>query len=156
MNITRIGVDLAKNVFQVHGVNRQGEMVVRKQLRRTQMLDWFGKLAPCLVGMEACGSAHYWAREFSKLGHDARLMAPQFVKPYVKRGKNDANDAEAIREAVSLPTLRFVAAKTVEQQTMQAEHRIRARLVRSRTALSNEIRGLLSEFGVIVPTSLGA
>ena len=156
MNITRIGVDLAKHVFQVHGVNRQGEMVVRKQLRRTQMLDWFGKLAPCLVGMEACGSAHYWARELSKLGHDARLMAAQFVKPYVKRGKNDANDAEAICEAVSRPTMRFVAAKTVEQQTMQAEHRIRARLVRSRTALSNEIRGLLSEFGVIVPTSLGA
>jgi transposase len=156
MNITRIGVDLAKNVFQVHGVNRQGEIVVRKQLRRTQMLDWFGKLAPCLVGMEACGSAHYWARELSKLGHDVRLMAPQFVKPYVKRGKNDANDAEAICEAVSRPTMRFVAAKTVEQQTMQAEHRIRARLVRSRTALSNEIRGLLSEFGVIVPTSLGA
>lgn len=156
MNITRIGVDLAKNVFQVHGVNRQGEIVVRKQLRRTQMLDWFGKLAPCLVGMEACGSAHYWARELSKLGHGVRLMAPQFVKPYVKRGKNDANDAEAICEAVSRPTMRFVAAKTVEQQTMQAEHRIRARLVRSRTALSNEIRGLLSEFGVIVPTSLGA
>lgn len=156
MNITRIGVDLAKNVFQVHGVNRQGEIVVRKQLRRTQMLDWFGKLAPCLVGMEACGSAHYWARELSKLGHDVRLMAPQFVKPYVKRGKNDANDAEAICEAVSRPTMRFVAAKTVEQQTMQAEQRIRARLVRSRTALSNEIRGLLSEFGVIVPTSLGA
>jgi transposase len=156
MNITRIGVDLAKNVFQVHGVNRQGETVVRKQLRRTQMLDWFGKLAPCLIGMEACGSAHHWARELSRLGHDVRLMAPQFVKPYVKRGKNDANDAEAICEAVSRPNMRFVAAKSVEQQTMQAEHRIRARLVKSRTALSNEIRGLLAEFGVIVPASLGA
>lgn len=156
MNITRIGVDLAKNLFQVHGVNRQGEIVVRKQLRRAQMLDWFGKLAPCLIGMEACGSAHYWARELSKLGHDVRLMAPQFVKPYVKRGKNDANDAEAICEAVSRPAMRFVAIKTAAQQTMQAEHRIRARLVRARTALSNEIRGLLAEFGVIVPTSLGA
>lgn len=156
MNITRIGVDLAKNVFQVHGVNRQDEVVVRKQLRRAQVLDWFGKLEPCLVGMEACGSAHYWARKLSGLGHDVRLIAPQFVKPYVKRGKNDANDAEAICEAVSRPNMRFVAAKTVEQQTMQAEHRIRARLVKSRTALSNEIRGLLSEFGVIVPTSLGA
>jgi len=156
MNITRIGVDLAKNVFQVHGVNRQGEIVVKKQLRRTQMLDWFGKLAPCLIGMEACGSAHYWARELGKCGHDVRLMAPQFVKPYVKRGKNDANDAEAICEAVSRPSMRFVAVKTVAQQTLQAEHRIRARLVRSRTALSNEIRGLLAEFGVIVPTSLGA
>lgn len=156
MNITRIGVDLAKNVFQVHGVNRQGEIVVKKQLRRTQMLDWFGKLTPCLIGMEACGSAHYWARELGKFGHDVRLMAPQFVKAYVKRGKNDANDAEAICEAASRPNMRFVAAKTVAQQTLQAEHRIRARLVKSRTALSNEIRGLLSEFGVIVPTSLGA
>jgi transposase len=106
--------------------------------------------------MEACGSAHHWTRELSRLGHDVRLMAPQFVKPYVKRGKNDANDAEAICEAVSRPNMRFVAAKSVKQQTMQAEHRIRARLVRSRTALSNEIRGLLSEFGIIVPTSLGA
>lgn len=156
MNITRIGVDLAKNVFQVHGVNRQGEIVVRKQLRRGQLLDWFSKLAPCQVGMEACGSAHHWARELGRLGHDVRLMAPQFVKPYVKRGKNDANDAEAICEAVSRPNMRFVAAKTVEQQTLQAEHRIRARLVKSRTSLSNEIRGLLSEFGIIVPTSLGA
>lgn len=156
MNITRIGVDLAKNVFQVHGVNRQGEVVVRKQLRRGQLLDWFSKLAPCQVGMEACGSAHHWARELGRLGHDVRLMAPQFVKPYVKRGKNDANDAEAICEAVSRPNMRFVAAKTVEQQTLQAEHRIRSRLVKSRTSLSNEIRGLLSEFGIIVPTSLGA
>ena len=156
MNITRIGVDLAKNVFQVHGVNRQGEVAVRKQLRRAQMLDWFGKLAPCLIGMEACGSAHYWAREWSRLGHDVRLMAPQFVNPYVKRGKNDANDAEAICEAVSRPNMRFVAVKSAAQQTRQAEHRIRARLVRSRTALANEIRGLLAEFGVIVPTSLGA
>ena len=156
MNITRIGVDLAKNVFQVHGVNRQGEVAVRKQLRRAQMLDWFGKLAPCLIGMEACGSAHYWAREWSRLGHDVRLMAPQFVNPYVKRGKNDANDAEAICEAVSRPNMRFVAVKSAAQPTMQAEHRIRARLVRSRTALANEIRGLLAEFGVIVPTSLGA
>ena len=156
MKVTTIGIDLAKNVFQVHGVNRQGEVVVRKQLRRGQLLDWFSKLAPCQVGMEACGSAHHWARELGRLGHDVRLMAPQFVKPYVKRGKNDANDAEAICEAVSRPNMRFVAAKTVEQQTLQAEHRIRSRLVKSRTSLSNEIRGLLSEFGIIVPTSLGA
>jgi transposase len=156
MNITRIGVDLAKNVFQVHGVNRQGEVVVRKQLRRAQMLTWFGKLSPCLIGMEACGSAHYWARELGKLGHDARLMPPQFVKPYVKRGKNDANDAEAICEAVSRPNMRFVAVKSAAQQTLQAEHRIRARQVRSRTALGNEIRGLLAEFGIIVPASLAA
>jgi transposase len=156
MNVTRIGVDLAKNVFQVHGVNRHGEVVVRKQLRRSQLLDWFGKLAPCRVGMEACGGAHHWARELARLGHDVRLMAPQFVKPYVKRGKNDANDAEAICEAVGRPNMRFVTLKTVEQQTLQAEHRIRARLVRARTAASNEIRGLLAEFGIVAPTSLGA
>ena len=156
MNMTRIGVDLAKNVFQLHGVNRQGEVVLNKQLRRAQVLDWFRRQPPCRVGMEACGSAHYWARELGRLGHDVRLMAPQFVKPYVKRGKNDANDAAAICEAVSRPSMRFVAIKTIEQQTLQAEHRIRSRLVHARTALSNEIRGLLAEFGIVVPTSLGA
>lgn len=155
MNITRIGIDLAKQVFQLHGVDRHGKVLVRKQLRRAQMLAYFGKLTPCIVGMEACGSAHYWARELGRLGHDVRLMAPQFVKPYVKRGKNDANDAEAICEAVSRPNMRFVTVKTVEQQVMQAEHRIRARLIKTRTALSNEIRGLLAEFGIVVPPSLG-
>lgn len=155
MNITRIGIDLAKHVFQLHGVDRTGKVLVRKQLRRAQMLVYFSKLPPCLIGMEACGSAHYWARELGKLGHDVRMMAPQFVKPYVKSGKNDANDAEAICEAVSRPSMRFVPVKTVEQQVMQAEHRIRARLIRARTALSNEIRGLLAELGIIVPTSMG-
>ncbi len=155
MNITRIGIDLAKQVFQVHGVDRNGKVGVRKQLRRAQMLTYFGKLPPALIGMEACGSAHYWARELSKLGHDVRLMAPQYVKPYVKSGKNDANDAEAICEAVGRPNMRFVAVKTVEQQVMQAEHRIRSRLIKARTALSNEIRGLLGELGIIVATSLG-
>lgn len=154
MNVTRIGIDLAKQVFQVHGVDRTGKVIVRKQLRRNQMLVYFSKLSPVLIGMEACGSAHYWARELGKLGHDARLMAPQFVKPYVKSGKNDANDAEAICEAVGRPNMRFVSVKSVEQQVMQAEHRIRARLIKARTALSNEIRGLLAEFGIIVPTSL--
>lgn len=156
MNLTRIGVDLAKNVFQLLGVDRHGTAVLKKQLRRSQLLDWFRNQPPCLVGMEACGSAHHWARELGKLGFDVRLMSPQFVKPYVKRGKNDANDAEAICEAVSRPNMRFVAVKTVAQQTLQAEHRIRARLIRARTALSNEIRGLLGEFGVVVATSLGA
>jgi transposase len=155
MTIARVGVDLAKLVFQVHGVNRAEKVQQRKQLRRSQMLDYFGKLEPCLIGMEACSSAHYWARELSKFGHDVRLMAPQFVKPYVKSGKNDANDAEAICEAVGRPSMRFVAIKTVEQQVIQAEHRIRSRLVKSRTALTNEIRGFLAEFGVIVAKSLG-
>lgn len=154
MNITRIGIDLAKQVFQLHGVDRDGRVLVRKQLRRAQMLAYFGKLSPCLIGMEACGGAHYWARELSKLGHDVRLMAPQFVKPYVKSGKNDVNDAEAICEAVGRPNMRFVPVKTVEQQVMQAEHRIRARLIKARTALSNEIRGLLAELGIVVPASL--
>jgi len=154
MNVTRIGIDLAKQVFQVHGVDRTGKVIVRKQLRRNQMRVYFSKLSPVLIGMEACGSAHYWARELGKLGHDARLMAPQFVKPYVKSGKNDANDAEAICEAVGRPNMRFVSVKSVEQQVMQAEHRIRARLIKARTALSNEIRGLLAELGIIVPTSL--
>lgn len=155
MTITCMGIDLAKQVFQIHGVGKTGKVFQRKQLRRSQMLDYFGKLEPCLIGMEACGGAHYWARELSKLGHDVRLMAPQFVKPYVKSGKNDANDAEAICEAVGRPTMRFVAIKTVEQQVIQAEHRIRSRLVKSRTALTNEIRGFLAEFGVIVAKSLG-
>lgn len=155
MTITRIGIDLAKQVFQIHGVDRASKVEIRKQLRRSRMLDYFSKLPPCLIGMEACSSAHYWARELSKLGHDVRLMAPQFVKPYVKSGKNDANDAEAICEAVGRPNMRFVAIKTVEQQVIQAEHRIRARLVKSRTALSNEIRGLLAEFGIVVAASIG-
>lgn len=153
MTITRIGIDLAKQVFQIHGVDRASKVQIRKQLRRSRMLDYFSKLPPCLIGMEACSSAHYWARELSKLGHDVRLMAPQFVKPYVKSGKNDANDAEAICEAVGRPNMRFVAIKTVEQQVIQAEHRIRARLVKSRTALNNEIRGLLAEFGIVVAAS---
>jgi transposase len=150
-----MGIDLAKQVFQLYGVDRTGKVLIRKQLRRAQMLDYFSKQIACLIGMEACGGAHYWARELTKLGHDVRLMAPQFVKPYVKSGKNDANDAEAICEAVGRPNMRFVAIKTVEQQVVQAEHRIRARLIRSRTALSNEIRGLLAELGIVVAASLG-
>ncbi len=155
MNITRVGIDLAKQVFQIHGVDRTGKILIRKQLRRAQMLIYFTKLSPCLIGMEACGSSHYWGRELSKLGHDVRLMAAQFVKPYVKSGKNDANDAEAICEAVSRPNMRFVPIKTVAQQVMQAEHCIRARLIKARTALSNEIRSLLAELGIVVPVSLG-
>ena len=156
MNINNLGVDLAKHVFQLHGVDRHGQVVVKKRLRRRQMLSWFADQAPCRVGLEACGGAHYWARELGKLGHEVRLISPQFVKPYVKRGKNDANDAEAICEALSRPSMRFVAVKSTAQQALQAEHRIRARRVRARTALANEVRGLLGEFGIVVPTSLGA
>ena len=155
MTITCMGIDLAKQVFQIHGVNRAEKVQQRRQLRRSQMLAYFSKLEPCLIGMEACSGAYYWARELSKFGHDVRLMAPQFVKPYVKSGKNDANDAEAICEAVSRPTMRFVAIKTVGQQVIQAEHRIRSRLIKSRTALTNEIRGFLAEFGIAVSKSIG-
>lgn len=149
-NIKRIGLDLAKQVFQLHGVDAQEKIVLRKQLRRSQMLEFFKKLPPCLIGMEACGSSHYWARELQKLGHTVKLMAPQFVKPYVKSNKNDANDAEAICEAVSRPTMPFVAIKTVEQQDIQAIHRIRSELIRQRTAKVNQIRGLLAEYGIVV------
>ena len=150
MNIKRIGIDLAKQVFQVHGVDNQEKAVLRKQLRRAQMLDYFQKLPPCLIGMEACSSAHYWARELQKQGHTVKLMAPQFVKPYVKSNKNDANDAEAICEAVARPTMRFVAIKTIAQQDIQALHRIRSELVHQRTAKVNQIRGLLGEYGLVV------
>ncbi len=150
MNIKRIGLDIAKQVFQIHGVDRFEKVLVRKQLRRAQVLDYFKGIAPCLIGIEACGSSHYWARELSQLGHHVKLIPAQFVKPFVKGGKNDANDAEAICEAVGRPSMRFVTIKSVEQQVIQAEHRIRTRLIRARTALSNEIRGLLSEFGIAI------
>ena len=150
MNIKRVGIDLAKDVFQVHGVDSQEKVILRKQFRRVQLLAYFEKLAPCLIGMEACGSAHYWARELQKLGHTVKLMAPQFVKPYVKSNKNDANDAEAICEAVARPTMRFVAVKTIAQQDIQAIHRVRSELVSHRTAKVNQIRGLLAEYGLAV------
>lgn len=151
MKLNRIGVDLAKQVFQVHGVDSHEQVKCRKQLKRHQMLDFFRQLEPCLVVMEACGSAHYWARELRVQGHEVRLIAPQFVKPYVKSGKNDANDAEAICEAGSRPSMRYVEVKNAEQQAGQSVHRIRSRMVRSRTALVNEVRGLLAEFGLIEP-----
>lgn len=150
MNIKRVGIDLAKQVFQLHGVDHQEKTVLRKQLRRNQVLSYFAQLPPCLIGMEACGSSHYWARELQKQGHTVKLMAPQFVKPYVKGNKNDANDAEAICEAVARPNMRFVAVKTIEQQDIQAVHRIRSTLVQQRTAKVNQIRGLLAEYGIVV------
>ncbi|HZT01331.1 MAG TPA: IS110 family transposase [Steroidobacteraceae bacterium] len=151
MNITRCGLDIAKAVFQVHGVNEHGAVQGRKSLARGKVLQYFAQLPPCLVGMEACGGAHYWARELGKLGHTVRLMAAQFVTPYRKRGKNDANDAEAICEAVGRPNMHFVAAKSEEQQAVLMVHRARSLAVGSRTALANQIRGMLGEFGVVIP-----
>lgn len=151
MKLKRIGVDLAKNVFQIHGVDSHEQVKMRKQVKRHNMLNLFRQMEPCVVAMEACGSAHYWAQELKKLGHEVRLIAPQHVKPYVKSGKNDANDAAAICEAASRPTMRYVTVKTPAQQAGQALHRVRSRQVGARTALVNEIRGLLSEFGIIGP-----
>lgn len=151
MNVTTIGLDIAKNVFQVHGVNADGEVVVRKRLTRSRMLKFFAQLPSCLIGIEACASSHYWARELIALGHDVKLMPAQYVKPYLKRGKNDAADAEAICEAVTRPTMRFVAIKTPEQQSAMILHRVRLVLSRQRTQLSNALRGHLAEFGVVAP-----
>src|ERR1700720_1554661 len=133
MNITTIGIDLAKNVFQVHGTDERGKAVLSKVLRRSQMMQFFAQLPPCLVGMEACGGAHFWARKLTGLGHTVKLMAPQFVKPYVKSNKNDAADAEAICEAVGRPNMRFVPIKNTDQQTLLALHRSRAGFVIERT-----------------------
>lgn len=151
MQPTIIGLDLAKHVFQVHGVDAAGEVVFRKKLRRAELTAFFAKLAPCVVGMEACGSAHHWGRELSALGHQVRLMPASYVKAYVKRGKNDEIDAEAICEAVTRPTMRFVPVKTAEQQSILMLHRTRDLFVRQRTMLVNSLRGQLAEFGLIAP-----
>ena len=156
MKITTIGIDLAKNVFQIHGVGEHGKVMVRKQLKRAEMSKYFANLTPCLIGMEACGSAHYWARKLEGYGHTVKLMAPQFVKPYVKTNKNDMADAEAICEAVGRPNMRFVARKTVEQQAIISVHRARQGFVKARTAQGNQIRGLLSEFGIVMPQGIGS
>jgi transposase len=150
MNVKRVGLDLAKQVFQLHGVDSHEQPVLRKKLKREQMLSYFRDLPPCLIGMEACSSAHYWARELQKFSHTVKLIAPQFVKPYVKTNKNDANDAEAICEAVSRPSMRFVTIKSVAQQDLQATHRVRSQLVSQRTEKVNQIRGLLAEYGLTV------
>lgn len=155
MKITTIGIDLAKAVFQMHGVDERGKTVLRKQLKRKDMLSFFANLPICLIGMEACGSAHFWARELVKFGHTVRLMAPQFVKPYVKTNKSDRNDAEAICEAVARPNMRFVPVKTDEQQAVLALHRARQGFVKARTAQGNQIRGLLAEFGIVIPKGIG-
>ena len=155
MKITTLGIDLAKNVFQLHGVNEFGKPVIKKQLKREQMAAFLVNLPPCLIGMEACGSAHYWARKLQGFGHTVKLIAPQFVKPYVKTNKNDAADAEAICEAVTRPNMRFVPIKNVEQQSVLALHTVRQGFVKARTAQANQIRGLLSEFGLIIPQGIG-
>lgn len=155
MQVTTVGVDLAKNVFQIHAVDARGKVVLRKQVRREQMAVFFARLPACLVGMEACGSAHHWARKLGALGHTVRLIAPQFVKPYVKSNKNDVADAEAICEAVSRPSMRFVPIKNVEQQAVLSLHRVREGFVRARTAQANQIRGLLAEFGLVLPRGIG-
>jgi transposase len=155
MKITTIGIDLAKALFQVHGVDKHGKVGLRKQLKRKDVLSFFANLEPCLIGMEACGSAHYWARKLSELGHTVRLMAPQFVKPYLKTNKSDRNDAEAICEAVGRPNMRFVAVKTAEMQAVLALHRARQGFVKARTAQANQIRGLLAEFGMVIPKGIG-
>jgi transposase len=147
MQVTRIGLDIAKNVFQVHGVDAQGKVVVRKQLSRSKVLSYFAQFPACRIGIEACGSAHYWGRELQKLGDDVRLMAGQLIKPYRTKQKNDRNDAEAICEAGSRPQLRFVPIKTVEPQAVLTVHRARELLVAERTAVANQIRGLLLEYG---------
>lgn len=149
MKVTRVGIDLAKEVFQIHGVDGHGKTLLRRKLRRSEMMKFFKGLPVCLIGFEACASSHHWARRLSELGHTVKLIAPQFVKPYVKGNKNDANDAEAICEAVGRPNMRFVPIKTVEQQNIQALHRIRSELVRQRTAKVNQIRGLLAEYGIV-------
>ena len=152
--VITIGVDLAKNVFQVHGVDAEGTVIVGRQLRRSQVLPFFKKLAPCLVGMEACATSHHWARQLIGLGHEVRLMPPHYVKPYVKRSKNDAADAAAICEAVTRPTMRFVSVKSMEQQSVLMLHRTRELLVRQRTMLINAIRAHMAEFGIVAPVGV--
>ena len=154
MNITTVGLDLAKQVFQVHGVDERDKVVLRKQLRRREVLSFFANLPPCLIGMEACGGAHSWAQRLMEYGHTVKLMAPQFVRPYVKTNKTDARDAEAICEAVTRPTMRFVPVKTPEQQALLALHRARQGFVKARTAQVNQLRSLLAEFGVVFPQGI--
>jgi len=158
MKLSRVGIDLAKNVYQLHGVDCSGETMWTRRLKRHQ---WLNALldkteADCVIGMEACGGAHHWARELQARGYTVRLIPPQFVKPYVKSNKNDANDAEAICEAMSRPSMRFVAVKSVAQQDIQATHRVRAECMAHRTAKANQIRGLVTEYGLVAPQQLVA
>jgi len=154
MEVTTITLDIAKRVLRAHGVDAAGRAVLRRRLGRSEVLDFFRALPPCLVGVEACGTAHHWAREIRALGHEVRLILASYVKPYVKRGKTDAADAEAICEAVTWPTMRFVPVKTAEKQAVLMLHRTRDLLVRQRTALVNALRGHLAEFGIVAPQGI--
>jgi transposase len=149
MNITPLGIDIAKNVFELHGVDAQGKVMLSQRISRAKLPERIAQLPECLIDMEACGGSHYWARVFQRSGHEVKLMNPQFVKPYVKSNKNDSQDAQAICEAVARPSMRFVAVKNVAQQDIQALHRMRDQVVKSRTALVNQIRGLLAEYSEI-------
>ncbi|PKO72199.1 MAG: IS110 family transposase [Betaproteobacteria bacterium HGW-Betaproteobacteria-14] len=155
MKLTTIGIDLAKNVFQVHGTDDKGRAVLRKQLKRAQMLPFFANLPPCRIGLEACGSTHYWAKKLQALGHTVQLIAPQYVKPFVRRNKNDAADAAAICEAVTRPDMPTVPIKSAEQQAILSAHRARQGFVKARTAQANQIRGLLAEYGIVLPQGIG-
>ena len=155
-NVTVLGIDLAKDIFQLHGVDKDGKEVFSKKLRRNKLAAYVANFKPCLIGMEACGGSHYWSRCFRDFGHDVKMMSPQFVKPYVKGNKNDANDAQACCEAVTRPSMRFVPIKTIEQQDIQLLHRVRSRLISQRTALTNQIRGLLAEYGIVVAKSIAS
>jgi transposase len=152
--VTAVGLDLAKASFQVHGADEDGRCVLRKKLRRAQVLEFFAQMAPCWVGMEACGGAHDWARKLAMMGHQVRLIAPQYVKPYVKTNKTDAADAEAICEAMLRPGMRFVTIKTEEQQAILSVHRARQGFIQARTGAANQVRGLLAEYGVVLPQGM--
>ena len=153
--ITVMGIDLAKNIFHIHAVGKHGKPVLRKKLRRNEVMGCLSNIAPCLVGVEACGGSNYWVRKIEELGHTVKMMPPQYVKPYVKTNKNDLNDAEAICEAVQRPNMHFVPKKSVDQQDIQMTHRIRQRMITARTALVNEARGLLAEYGIIMGKGIG-
>ena len=155
MKVITLGIDVAKNVFQLHGVDERGKVVLSRRVSRGRLMEAVANLPPCLIGMEVCIGANYWAREFEKLGHTVKLMSAKFVRPYVKTNKNDSLDAEGICEAVSRPTMRFVPIKKIAQQDLQALHRSRTLLMKTRTALINQIRGLLLEYGVVIPKSAG-
>ena len=155
MSIKFVGIDLAKNVFQIHGADEAGHVILRKTVTRTKLLDFVRQLEPAVIGMEACSNAHYWGRRLVALGHDVRLMPPGYVKPFVKTNKNDQADAEAICEAVQRPTMRFVTIKTRDQQAVLLLHRARSGYVKARTASANQIRAILSEFGLPIPIGIG-
>jgi transposase len=153
-DIKVFGIDLAKNVFQVHGTDARGKRLISKKMSRAKLIEFITKAPPAIIGIEACGGAHYWARYFRECGHEVRIMSPQFVKPYVKSNKNDRNDAEAIAEACMRPNMRFVAVKTIAQQDLLSIHRAREMSIKIRTGVSNQIRGLLNEYGVVIPEGI--